>query len=51
MNSGEEHAVIVFKYLESTVSDEGTIPEVLSRIKKRRVVLTRLKLIWNNRDT
>ena len=39
-----------FKYLGSAVSDEGSEPEILSRIAQTTAALTRLKLVWNDRS-
>ena len=39
-----------FKYLEASVSDEGSKPEVLSRIAHVTAALTKLKVIWNDKD-
>ena len=37
-----------FKYLRSIVSDEGSKPEVLSRISQTTAAVTKLKVIWND---
>ena len=42
--------VTSFKYLGSVVSDEGSKPEILSRIAQTTVALTRLKPVWNDRS-
>ena len=39
-----------FKYLESVITDEGSKPEILSRIAQTTAALTRLKLVWNDRS-
>ncbi|GFR62379.1 endonuclease-reverse transcriptase [Elysia marginata] len=39
-----------FKYLGSIISDEGSKPEILSRIAQTIVALTKLKPIWNNKN-
>ena len=39
-----------FKYLGAMVSDEGSKPEVLSRIAQTTATMTKLKVIWNNRN-
>ena len=36
-----------FKYLGAIVSDEGSKPELLSRIAKATAAVTKLKVIWN----
>ena len=41
--------VTSFKYLGSVVSDEGSKPEILSRIAQTTAALTRLKPVWNDR--
>ena len=42
--------VTSFKYLSSVVSDEGSMPEILSRIAHTTAALTRLKPVWNDRS-
>ena len=42
--------VASFKYLGSVVSDEGSKPEILSRIAQMTAALTRLKPLWNDRN-
>ena len=42
--------VTSFKYLGSVISDEGSKPEILSRIAQTTAALTRLKPIWNDRS-
>ena len=39
-----------FKYLGAIVSDEGSKPEVLSRIAQTTAAVTKLKVIWNNKN-
>ena len=39
-----------FKYLGAIVSDEGSKPEVLSRIDQTTAALTKLKVIWNDKN-
>ena len=39
-----------FKYLGSVISDEGSKPEILSRIAQTTAALTRLKPVWNDRS-
>ena len=39
-----------FKYLGATVSDEGSKPEVLSRTAQTTVAVTKLKVIWNDKN-
>ena len=38
-----------FKYLGAAVTDQGSKPEVLSRIAQTTAALARLKTIWNNK--
>ena len=40
----------IFKYLGATVSDEGSKPEVLSRITQTTSAMTKLKVIWNEQN-
>ena len=42
--------VTTFKYLGSVITDEGSKPEILSRIAQTTAILTRLKPIWNDRS-
>ena len=37
-------------YLGSVITDEGSKPEILSRITQTTAALTRLKPVWNDRD-
>ena len=39
-------AVTNFKYLGSVITDEGSKPEILSRIARATAALTRLKPVW-----
>ena len=39
-----------FKYLGAIVSDEGSKPEVLSRIAQTTAVVTKLKVTWNEKN-
>ena len=39
-----------FKYLGAIVSDEGSKPEVLSRIAQTTAVMAKLKVIWNDKN-
>ena len=38
--------VTSFKYLGSVITDEGSKPEILSRIAQTTAALTKLKLVW-----
>ena len=35
-----------FKYLDSVITDEGSKPEIFSRIAQATAALTRLKPVW-----
>ena len=39
-----------FKYLGSVTTDEGSKPEILSRMAQTTAALTRLKQVWNDRS-
>ena len=39
-----------FKYLGSVITDEGSSPEMLSRIAQTTAALTRLKPVWKDRS-
>ena len=39
-----------FKYLGAIVSDEGSKPEVLSRIAQTTAAVAKLKVIWNDKN-
>ena len=39
-----------FKYLGAIVSDEGSKPEVLSRIAQTTAAVTKLKVTWNDKN-
>ena len=42
--------VTSFKYLGSVITDEGSKPQILSRIAQAMAALTRLKPVWNDRN-
>ena len=42
--------VTSFKYLGAVVSDDGSKPEVLSRIAQATAALTKLKPIWRDNN-
>ena len=42
--------VCSFKYLPAIVSDEGSKPEVLSRTAQTTATVTKLKVIWNDKN-
>ena len=39
-----------FKYLGSVITDEGSKPEILSRIAQTTAALTRLNAVWIDRS-
>ena len=39
-----------FKYLGSVITDEGSKPDILSRMAQTTAALTRLKPVWNDRS-
>ena len=49
VNGQKLETVISFKYLGSVITDEGSKPEILSRIAQTTVVLARLKPVLNDR--
>ena len=49
MNGQKLETVTSFKYLSSVITDEGSKPEILSRIAQTTAALTRLKPVWNDR--
>ena len=48
VNGQKLETVTRFKYLGSVITDEGSKPEILSRIAQSTAALTRLKPIWNH---
>ena len=49
--SGERlETVQSFKYLGAIVTDEGSMPEIRSRIAQTIASLTKLKIIWDNKN-
>ena len=50
VNRPKIETVTSFKYLGSVIIDEGSKPEILSRIAQTTAVLTRLKLIWDDKN-
>ena len=50
VNGQKLETVASFKYLGSLVTDEGSKPEILSRIAQTTAALTMLKPVWNNRS-
>ena len=47
VNGQRLETVTSFKYLGSAITDEGSKPEILSRIAQTTAGLTRLKPVWN----
>ena len=50
MNGRKLETVTSFKYLDSVITDEGSKPEIFSRIAQTTAALTRLKAVWNDRS-
>ena len=50
VNGQKLEIVTSFKYLGSVVSEEGSKPEILSRITQTTAELTGFKLVWNDRS-
>ena len=50
INGQKLETVTSFKYLRSVITDEGSKPELLSRIAQTTAALTRLKPVWNDRS-
>ena len=50
VNGKKLETVTSFKYLGSVITDEGSMPEILSKITKTTVALTRLRPVWNDRS-
>ena len=46
VNGQKLETVTSFKYLCSVITDEGSKPEILSRIAQTTAALTRLKPVW-----
>ena len=46
VNGQKLETVKSFKYLGSVIADEGSKPEILSRIAQATAALTRLKPVW-----
>ena len=49
VNGEKLETVTSFKYLGSVITDEGSKPEITSRIAQATATLTRLKPVWNDR--
>ena len=50
VNGQKIETVTSFKYLGSVLTNEGSKPEILSRIAQATAALTRLKAVWNDRS-
>ena len=50
VNGQRLETVTSFKYLGSVITDEGSKPEILSRIAQTTATLTWLKPVWNDRS-
>ena len=49
--NGQKHETVTsFKYLGSVITEEGTKPEILSRIAQTVAAFKRLKPVWNDRS-
>ena len=51
INNKKLETVCSFKYLGAIVLDEGSKPEVLSRIAQTTAAVSKLKVIWNDKNT
>ena len=50
VNGQKLETITSFKYLGSVLTDEGSKPEILSRIAQTTAALTRLKSVWNDTE-
>ena len=50
VNGQKLENVTSFKYLGSVIIDEGSKPEIFSRIAQATAALTSLKPVWNDRS-
>ena len=50
VNGQKLKTVTNFKYLGLVIADEGSKPEILSRIAQTTAALTRLKPVWNDNN-
>ena len=48
VNGQKLQTVTSFKYLGSVLTDEGSKPEILSKIAQTTAALARLKTVWND---
>lgn len=50
INNEKLEIVDKFKYLGAIISDEGSKPEILSRIAQTTAAMTKMKIIWNDKN-
>ena len=50
MKGHKLETVTSLKYVGSVITDEGSKPEILSRIAKKTAALTRLKPVWIDKE-
>ena len=50
IDNKKQETVRSVKYLGAVVSDEESMPEVLSRIAQTKAAVTKLKVIWNDKN-
>ena len=50
VNGQRLETITSFEFLGSVITDEGSMPEILSRIAQATAALTRLKPVWNDRS-
>ena len=50
INEQKLETITSFKYLSSIITDEGSKPEILSRVALKTAALTRLKPVGNDRS-
>ena len=50
VNGQKLETVTSFNYLGSVITDEGSKPEILSRIAKTTAALRRLKQVWTDKS-
>ena len=50
VNRQKLETVTSFKYVGSVITDEGSKPEILSRIAQTTAALTSLKSVWNGKS-
>ena len=50
MNGQKLETGTSFKYLGSVITDEGSKPDILSRIAQTTAAVTRLKPVWNDKS-